>query len=134
VIDLADADVGLHLPSVPVVAVARADDLLDLLARGLLLAVGGAHELVGLPREALEVGPADGAAEVRPEPRLGAADGEELAIARLVDRIVRIRAAEEALAAPGFPAGREQEAHVRRGREQGDRRVEIRNVDVLAAS
>src|SRR5919204_608573 len=74
--------------------------------------------------EALEVGPADGAAEVGPQPRLGAADGQELAVARLVDRIVRIRAAEEALAAPWCPAVGEEEAHVRRGREQRHRRVE----------
>src|SRR5437773_12425326 len=57
---------GVQTCALPIslVAVARADDLLDLLAGGLLLAVRGAHELIRLAREALEVGPADGAAEI----------------------------------------------------------------------
>src|SRR5207245_10823983 len=99
---------------VPLVAVARADDLLDLLAGGLLLAVRGADELIRLAREALEVGPADGEAEVRPEPRRGAADGQQRGVARLVDRIIRIGAAQQALATLRRLAGGEEERHVGR--------------------
>src|SRR5688572_4529031 len=133
VIDLAHADVRLHEPLVPVVAIARLDDLLDLVAGGGLLAVGCPHELVRLAREPLEIRPADGLAEVRPQPRLGAADGQQLVVARLVDRVVGIRAAEEALATPRRRAVAEEETHVRRRRQQRDRRVQIRDVDVLAA-
>src|SRR5437773_10003694 len=97
---------GVQTCALPIslVAVARADDLLDLLARGLLLAVRGAHELIRLAREALEVRPADGAAEARPEPRLGAADGQQLGAARLADRLIRLGTAQAARAAPRRPA------------------------------
>src|SRR4029453_5901217 len=98
VVDLADTDVGLHEELVPLVAVASPDERLDLVPRGLFLGVGRAHELIRGPREALEVGPPYRVAEVLPEPRLGAADRQELVVARRVDGVVGIRAAEEALA------------------------------------
>ena len=90
VVHLAHADVGLGEVLVPVVAVARPDDGLDLPAGGVFLGVGRAHELVGLAGEAHEVRAADGLAEVLPEPGLGAADGEELPVAGLVDGVVGI--------------------------------------------
>src|SRR5215467_14415242 len=134
VVDLADADVGLHEELVPLVAVARLDQRLDLAPRGLFLGVGRAHELIGRPRETLEVGPPDRVAEVLPEPRLGAADRQELSVPRLVDRVVGIRAAQEALAAARGQAVAEEEAHVGRRRQQGHGRVEIGHVDVLTAA
>src|SRR5262245_21320177 len=134
VVDLAHADVGLHEELVSLVAVARLDQRLDLAPRGLFLGIGRAHELIGRPREALEVGPPDRVAEVLPEPRLGAADRQELFVPRLVDRVVGIRAAQEALAATRGDAVAEEEAHVGCGRQQRDRRVEVRHVDVLSAA
>ena len=97
-----------------------------------LLGVGGAHELVLLAGEAREVGPPDGLAEVLPQPGLGAADGEVLAVPGVVHRVVRVRAAEEARAPAGGEAVAPEEAHVRGGGEQGHRRVQVGDVDVLA--
>src|SRR5919197_504428 len=77
---------------------------------------------------------ADRAAKVRPQPGLGAADRQQLAVARLVDRVIRIGAAEETFAAPRCPAVREEKAHVRRGGEQRDGGVQIRDVHVLTAA
>src|SRR2546428_2207203 len=76
VIDLPDADVGLHERLVPRITVARLDERLDLAPRGLLLGVGRAHELVRAPGEALEIGPADRVTDILPEARLGTADLE----------------------------------------------------------
>ena len=97
-VDLAHAHVGLDEVVPPLVPRAGAEDGLDLLPGLDLLRVGGAHELVGLAREAGEVGAVDRLAEVLPQPGLGAADGQQLAVARLVDRVVRVGAAEEARA------------------------------------
>src|SRR5574341_513331 len=133
VVDLADADVGLHEELVPVVPVAGLDDRLDLASCGLLLAVGGPHELIVPACEPREVGAPDRLAEVLPEPGLGAADRQELAVARLVDRVVGVGAAQETFPAPGRQAVREEEAHVWRRGEEGDARVEVGDVPVLAA-
>ena len=57
---------------------------------------GTGKELVA--RELHERRAVDRLAEVLPEPGLGAADGEELVVLGLVDRVVRVRAAQEALA------------------------------------
>src|SRR3989454_8837163 len=119
VVHLADAHVGLREEGEPLVAVARLDDRLDLAPCGLLLGVGGAHELVGLAREPRERRPADRRAKVLPEPGLGAADREDLAVTGLVDRVVGIGPAEEPFAAPWGQAVAEEEAHVgRRGEER----------------
>src|SRR5262245_8834962 len=106
-VDLAHADIVLHQVLVPVVAIARADDRLDGLAGRRLFRVGGAHELIGLTGVLGEVGTADGLAEVLPEPRLGAANRQELVVARLVDGVVGIGATQESLAALGRHAVRE---------------------------
>src|SRR5215470_5449050 len=90
IVDLAHADIGLDEQLVPFVAGARLDDRLDLAPRAFLFGIGGADELIGLARELQEIRPADGLAEVLPQPRLGAGDREQLVVARLVDRVVRV--------------------------------------------
>src|SRR5206468_8712390 len=110
--NLAHADVRFYQPVVPLVAIPAADDPLDLAPGRFLLGVGRPHELVGLAREPREVRALDGPAEVLPQPRLGAADGQELAVARLVDRVIGVGTAQEPLATARRRAVAEEEAHV----------------------
>src|SRR5262245_32398304 len=66
-----------------------------------------------------------------PRQGLGAPDGEELLILGLVDRVVGIGAAQEALAALGGEPVAEEEAHVRGGGEERDGGIEIGHVHEL---
>ncbi len=132
VVHLPHADVVLDEEVVPLVAGPRPDDRLDLLPRLDFFRVRGTDELVGKAAVLDEVGPPDGLAEVLPEPGLGAADREELFVLGLVHGVIRVGAAEEARAAPGRQAVAEEEAEVRRGREQRERGIEVRHVHVLA--
>src|SRR5712691_8708698 len=116
VVDLAHADIVPDEDLEPVVAVARPDDRLDRRTRRRLLGVRRADEMVRLAREPREVRPADGLAEVLPEPGLGAPDRQQLAVARLVDRVVGVGAPERAFPAARRGAVREEEAHVGGGR------------------
>ena len=132
-VDRPRADVRADQQLVPLLAVAGEEEGLELLARGGVRLARGPRKVAHLHPAVLEVGAADRVAEVVPEPRLGAADGDLFPVASAVGPVVGVPSREHPLAAPRHLAVREPVPHDRGRGEERDGGVEVGDVDELAA-
>src|SRR5262245_30057598 len=95
IVDGRDAGTGLSEEPPPFVARFRGEDPLNLRAGRRLVRCGGADGVIGVKGELCEVGPFDRRAELLPEDWLVAGHAQVTAALRLVDGVVRKRAAQE---------------------------------------
>ena len=132
VVHLADADVGLGEEREPFVASLGTQDFLQFVTHSVVAFGRRLREVRGLHAAVLPVRPVQGVADVVPQPGLGAADRQQLAVLGGVHAVVGIPPAEHTLRTGRQRAVSEIVAHVRGGGQERDGRVQVGDVHELA--